>query len=94
MLSQMRPDDHIGKCLFGSAFGEQVEPLHQCGPPPMTFFSQTSPRLYSLSHSRELLGSSRRNTESFTFRSRQRPRLRDRSDQETGLDWVLMRTWA
>ena len=34
-----------GESLFGRAFGEQVETRHQWGPPPITFFSQISPRV-------------------------------------------------
>ena len=35
---------HIGsEDQFSIALGEQVEPGHQCGPPPKTFFSHTSP---------------------------------------------------
>ena len=39
----MRLQHVVSKDLFRRTFHEHVKPGHQCGPPPMTFFSQTSP---------------------------------------------------
>ena len=43
VVGQVRLQDGVSKDLFRSAFDEHVKPGHQCGPPPMTFFSQISP---------------------------------------------------
>ena len=49
-MSEMRTQDSIRKRTFGLALHEQINAGHQCGPPPITFFSQISPKLYSSSH--------------------------------------------
>src|SRR5262245_9806057 len=66
---QIWPQKVAGKCLLGTSFSKQVEAHHQWGPPPMTFFSQTSPRLYSSSHVSNFIGSGRVNWDSLPERS-------------------------
>src|SRR5260370_277170 len=45
-ISEVQFKQRIGEGLLGWALGKQVQARHQCGPPPMTFFSQISPRPY------------------------------------------------
>src|SRR5262245_39086082 len=67
-ISQLRLEHVVGKRQLGWPFGEEVEARHQCGPPPMTFFSQTSPRLYSSSHASSPAASGRVNCDAFPSR--------------------------
>src|SRR5437762_9168937 len=67
-VSEVQFEQGIGKRLLGFSLGEQIEARHQCGPPPMTFFSQTSPRLYSSSQDSSFAGSSREKSDSLPFR--------------------------
>ena len=44
VFRQMRLEQGVSKRLLGAPLGKHIQSRHQCGPPPMTFFSQISPR--------------------------------------------------
>ncbi len=48
---EMRIQNLLAETLFRGPFAEDVKALHRSGPPPTTFFSQSSPMLYRFSQS-------------------------------------------
>jgi hypothetical protein len=67
--SDRRSEHLIDERLLGLSFDDDVQPNDQAGRPPSTFFSQSSDREYSASHSWRSASSRRRKVDSGPFLS-------------------------